>query len=317
MDIIDDHSSYAWSIPLAAKSDAFPALRAWTLAREVETSTKVGMFRSDNGELRSESMREWLLSRGSQHQFTAPHTSAQNGRVERLHHTLMGKARAMRSACNVPVNRWDEFVLTACYLSNHTPVASQDGHTPFERWYGRKPDLSHLREIGCRAFVLIQNRHNPKVYSRSVECVLIGYGLDSKTYRCYHRATHKVFVSYNVSFIESHENGSSAPYPLPTPASTPLKTPPRLSSVSIEEVQDVDAPRTNATQPPAPPIIPPRRSTRAAVPSERRCAMDGKPYVSSTQRAVLESLSAADCLRAISGILPTMDPHLLSQLRRS
>ncbi|KAG2111902.1 uncharacterized protein F5147DRAFT_526604, partial [Suillus discolor] len=32
MDIIDDHSSYTWSIPLAAKSDAFPALQAWTLA---------------------------------------------------------------------------------------------------------------------------------------------------------------------------------------------------------------------------------------------------------------------------------------------
>jgi hypothetical protein len=29
MDIIDDFSSYAWSIPLASKSDAFPALLAW------------------------------------------------------------------------------------------------------------------------------------------------------------------------------------------------------------------------------------------------------------------------------------------------
>ncbi|KAG1866231.1 hypothetical protein F4604DRAFT_1505943, partial [Suillus subluteus] len=33
MDIIDDFSSYAWAIPLAAKSDAFPALKAWALAR--------------------------------------------------------------------------------------------------------------------------------------------------------------------------------------------------------------------------------------------------------------------------------------------
>jgi transposase InsO family protein len=49
-------------------------------------------------------MREWLLSRGMQHQFTAPYTSAQNGHVERLHRTLMGKARAMCSACDVPVN---------------------------------------------------------------------------------------------------------------------------------------------------------------------------------------------------------------------
>ncbi|KIJ61796.1 hypothetical protein HYDPIDRAFT_48912, partial [Hydnomerulius pinastri MD-312] len=50
---------------------------------------------SDNGELKSDSLREWLLLRGTAHQFTAPNTSAQNGRVERLHRTLMGKARAM------------------------------------------------------------------------------------------------------------------------------------------------------------------------------------------------------------------------------
>lgn len=88
----------------------------------------------------------------------------------------------MRSACNVPLNHWDEFMVTACYLSNRTPVVSQSGHTPFKRWYDRKPDLSHLREIGCCVFVLIQNHHNPKIYNRSVECVLIGYSLDSKAY---------------------------------------------------------------------------------------------------------------------------------------
>jgi hypothetical protein len=182
MDIIDDHSSYTWTIPLASKSNAFPVLQAWTSAQEAETSTKVGMYWSDNSKLKSESMREWLLSRGTQHQFTALYTSAHNRRVERLHHTLMGKARAMRSAANIPVNRWNEFILTACYLSNHMPVTSQDRHMPFEHWYGHKPDLSNLHEIGCRAFVLIQNWHNPKVFAHSVECVLIGYSLDSKAY---------------------------------------------------------------------------------------------------------------------------------------
>ena len=98
----------------------------------------------------------------------------------------MGKAHAMRSYVKVPVNRWDELVITACYLTNHTPVKSQQGHTPYEHWYGHFPDLSHLREIGSRAFILIQGQHNPKVLDRSVECVLIGYSPDSKVYWCYH-----------------------------------------------------------------------------------------------------------------------------------
>ena len=35
--IIDDLSSYCWSIPLGAKLEAFPALQAWELACEAET----------------------------------------------------------------------------------------------------------------------------------------------------------------------------------------------------------------------------------------------------------------------------------------
>jgi hypothetical protein len=123
-------------------------------------------------------MHEWLLTWGTQHQFTAPYKSAQNSRIEWLHQTLMGKACTMCTSCNVPPNWWDEFVLTACYLSNRTPVTSQAGHTPFERWFSHKPDPSHLCEIGSHTFILIQNWHNPKIYNRSIECVLIGYSLD-------------------------------------------------------------------------------------------------------------------------------------------
>lgn len=252
-------------------------------------------------------MREWLLSRGTLHQFTVPYTSAQNGRVERLHRTLMGKARAMRSACGVPVNRWDEFVLTACYLSNRTPVSSQAGHTPYERWHGTKPDLSHLREIGCRAFVLIQNHHNPKVYDRSVECVLIGYSLDSKAYHCYHRASHKVFVSYHVSFIESHTSTNAPLRPDITidNASPQASSPAPSQRATVTEVPDEDDPPPIPlpVPPPGEPPVPlPRRSARTPVPSERRCATEGIPYVNATQRHALASLAAADHTHALPRI---------------
>jgi len=77
--------------------------------------------------------------------------------------------------------------------------------TPFEAYCGHKPDISHLCKIGCCAFVLILNKHNPKIFQHSEEHILIGYGKDSKTYCCYHRATHKVLESYHVAFIESKD----------------------------------------------------------------------------------------------------------------
>lgn len=85
MDLIDDFSSYSWSIPLTAKSDAFPALIAWEYTHKLETGLKVGIYCSDNGELKTDAICEWLLTCGTQHQFTVPYTFMQNGRVEYLH----------------------------------------------------------------------------------------------------------------------------------------------------------------------------------------------------------------------------------------
>ncbi|KIK80029.1 hypothetical protein PAXRUDRAFT_159777, partial [Paxillus rubicundulus Ve08.2h10] len=73
LDIIDDFLSYCWA-----------------------TGLKVGVYRSDNGELKSEAMCGWLLTQGTQqHSLLCQCTSAQNSCVECLHCTLMGKAHAM------------------------------------------------------------------------------------------------------------------------------------------------------------------------------------------------------------------------------
>jgi hypothetical protein len=62
MNIVDDYTSFTWSIILKNKSDAFSALQTWERARENETGLKVGTYRMDNGELRSNQMKEWLDS---------------------------------------------------------------------------------------------------------------------------------------------------------------------------------------------------------------------------------------------------------------
>ena len=111
----------------------------------------------------------------------------------------------MWAASNLPPNRWDKFILTTTYLQMCIATKSLNNITPFEAYHGHRPDISHLREIGCRAFVLILNKHNPKIFQCSEEHVMIGYRKNSKTYRCYHRGTHKVIKSYHVRFIESKD----------------------------------------------------------------------------------------------------------------
>lgn len=49
MDIVDDYTSFLWSIPLKCKDDAFSELKAWELALEKETGLQVGSYIMDNG----------------------------------------------------------------------------------------------------------------------------------------------------------------------------------------------------------------------------------------------------------------------------
>jgi hypothetical protein len=149
MNIIDDAMLYSWVIPLPLKSSALLALKTWVLAVECQTGQKVGTFNIDNGELKSTEFIDFCASRGITPRWTSPHTSAQNGHVERVHRTLFDSAQTMRSFAGLPANRWDEFIVTANYLCMRVATKMLNNITPYEAYFKHKPDVSHLREIGC------------------------------------------------------------------------------------------------------------------------------------------------------------------------
>jgi transposase InsO family protein len=131
MNIIDDYSGFVWTLPLRSKADAAPFLKIWLTALEVQTPFRLQSFVTDNGELASSHIQNWCNEKGILHLFTAPYTSAHNGRIERLHRTLFDKARSMLSACKAPANLWDEFCATAAYLTNLTGASANNGKTPY------------------------------------------------------------------------------------------------------------------------------------------------------------------------------------------
>ena len=157
-------------------------------------------------------MNAWCDTNGYMLQFTVPYTSAHNGWVECMHLTIMNRMHTMHASTpNVPPNHWDEFVMMAGYLSVCTPTCTLQ-KTPFEAWHGKKPDLSHLHEIGSCAFALIL-KHNLKIYEQSFECVLIGYSPSSKAYCLYHPSMHQLFESFHIKFIEQKDNISQPLFP--------------------------------------------------------------------------------------------------------
>jgi len=201
MNIIDNFSSYAWTIPLRAKSDAADALQLWHCIVENQSGEHLKILITNNGELLSNTVTAWCGEHGIDHLLTAPYTSSHNGHVEQLHRTLLDKVQTMCLACNAPTSLWDEFCATAAYLTVLTAMSSLNGKTPFKLWFRHPPSLSHLHKIGCRAFALVLI-HNPKLLQHSVPCVLIGYTPHAKAYHLWNPATGRVFNSYHITFVE-------------------------------------------------------------------------------------------------------------------
>ena len=132
MNVINDYSSYIWSLPLKAKSDSFSILRGWHCAVKNQSRHKLKVLVTDNGELVSKSMDEWCTQHGIEHQLTTPYTSIQNGRAEHLHCMILNHAQLICITCNAPASLWDEFCATAAYLTNFITSSSLKRRTPHE-----------------------------------------------------------------------------------------------------------------------------------------------------------------------------------------
>ena len=75
---------------------------------------------------------------------------------ERLSRTLMESARTMIRFARLSDSYWGKAVATAAYIRNRVPTSAfKERVSPYEKWYQRRPDLSHLRVFGCVAYAHI------------------------------------------------------------------------------------------------------------------------------------------------------------------
>ena len=64
---------------------------------------------------------------------------------------------------------------------------------PYELWFGKKPNLSFLKVLGCVAYV---KKFQPdKLEPKSEKCVFIEYPKETDGYTFYHRSEGKIFVA--------------------------------------------------------------------------------------------------------------------------
>lgn len=201
----DDYSRCTYVYFMKNKDEALQKFRDYEATAVGETGLNIGILRTDNGgEYTSSEFNKYLKSRKIHHQVTVPHTPDQNGVAERVNRTLTEKARAMLYHADLPRKYWAEAILTAAYLKNRTPTRSIGyDTTPYERWYGRKPEVEKLRVFGCTAYAKVPDAQRKKMDSKAIKLRFVGYAVNSKGYRLLDVETGKIYIKRDVIFNEN------------------------------------------------------------------------------------------------------------------
>ena len=88
-------------------------------------------------------MTQYLLQRGIEHQLVPPVAHAQNGRVERVHLTIMDGVRTLLAQSGLGLKYWAEAAHYMAYTRNRSPTGPKQ-ELPDDLWYKRESRLDHL-----------------------------------------------------------------------------------------------------------------------------------------------------------------------------
>ena len=230
-------SRHRWLYTMKSKSETVAKIQEFV--NEIESQGfKLKLLKTDNGgeyvneELNTYAKGKFVL------RTTPPHTPESNATAERFNRILGERTRAMLKEKQLPLFLWPEAMKTVTYLCNRTTTVAVGNKllTPHEILYDAKPDISHLRVFGCKAFAYNFDVKRKKLDDKAHAGVLVGYDLNSAAYRIYIPHQRRIIKSGHVIFHErSYSNWGELLQPaLDSDWSLGLDV------NGVSEVQDVD-----------------------------------------------------------------------------
>lgn len=94
-----------------------------------------------------------------------------------------------------------EVINTIVHTLNQVQLKKGTNKTPYELWYGYKPNVCYLRVFG-RQFYIIKDVRKGKLDEKSDGGIFLGYSNKRKVYKCLNLTTHKVIESAHVKIDE-------------------------------------------------------------------------------------------------------------------
>ena len=156
----------------------------------------------------SDEVVQFLYDKHITPSYSTAHNHEENGLSEKTLQDIMNMARSMLYDSDAPNSMWAEAANNAVYIMNRIYKASLD-KTPYEAYFGIKPDISHLKKFGSPVMVQIpkQLRLNKLDY-RAKEMRLVGHTDSSVIYRVANREYTSVTTETNIHFIKQNESSN-------------------------------------------------------------------------------------------------------------
>lgn len=198
----DEFSSYRMIYFLSSKH-AIPEVIKLSLNKaHEETGTTTTRVVSDNGtKFTNRDIQSYFMKQQITHDCSVPYTPEQNGFIERDIRSIKESARTMLHESKLPHPLWAEAMNTAVYTMNRT-ISRDTDVTPYQKWFGRKPDIRNLRVFGQKVVALKQKNQRSTFDAKGEILQFVGYSKRLNTYRLYSTKFNTVEEKCDVTFLD-------------------------------------------------------------------------------------------------------------------
>jgi hypothetical protein len=174
--IVDDKSSMTWIFLTRSKSPPLEIIRLFL--RTFGCDQNVGGFiRCNQGRelARLHTLVDMALTEfGYKVEPTGADSPSQNSQAEKWNDTFAVTTRALLYGASLAPKYWSSALLHAVYLHN-CQVHSRTGVTPFEGWWGVKPNLKYLKLFGARVCMKQTGARRSKLDRHDFRGLFLGY----------------------------------------------------------------------------------------------------------------------------------------------
>lgn len=152
------------------------------------------------GEYRS--FANFLRTEGIVFKQSCPHTSVQNGHVERRHRQIVEVGLTLLAQASMPLQYWWDAFHNVVHLVNRLPSTAINNISFYYALFNRYPDYSSLKVFGSACYPNLRAYNSHKFAYHKTKCVFLGISGQHKGFRCL-SSTGRIYVSRHVIFNEA------------------------------------------------------------------------------------------------------------------